>query len=178
MNRRDLQELASPVTKVRKALTKHFRRYWDKFTPGQRFWVGFALLCLITTALINNPLWRTTAEQYKEGDIARESIVSPADISVTDNDETERLREAARTTVQPIFRYESNKPDQAGQRFLSSWEKLQRQRRPCEHKRQAVEFGFEERIALDRFGRTGSRQGARLKEFQPQRDRYGSERDT
>ncbi len=126
MNRRDLKDLASPVAKVRKTLLKFFQRYWDKFSPVQRFWFGFALLALLTTALISNPFWRSPAEQYKEGDIARESIISPADISVTDVDETDRLREAARTTVQPIFRYESNKADQAVQRFLSSWEKLQR----------------------------------------------------
>lgn len=126
MNRRDLQDKASPVTKARKALTKQVGRYWEKFTPAQRFWIGFVLLSIVTTALINNPFWRSAAELYKEGDIARESIISPADISVTDSEETERLREAARTTVQPIFRYESNRADQAVQGFLSSWEKLQR----------------------------------------------------
>jgi hypothetical protein len=126
MNRRDIQELASPVTKARKALAKHLRRLWERFTPAQRFWTGFAFLSLFTTALLSNPFWRTSAEQYKEGDIARESIISPADISMTDESETNRLRDAARTTVQPIFRYESNKAEQAVQRFLSSWEKLQR----------------------------------------------------
>ncbi len=126
MNRRDLQDKASPLTKARKALTKQFGRYLEKFTPAQRFWIGFVLLSVVTTALINNPFWRSAAELYKEGDIARESIISPADIAVTDTEETERLREAARTTVQPIFRYESNRADQAVRGFLSSWEKLQR----------------------------------------------------
>ncbi len=130
MSRKNLKELASPVTRIKKFFTKNFLGYWDKFTPHQRFWVGFALLSLITTGLIYNPLWRSTGEHYKIDDVARESIVSPADISVTLDDETEQLREAARASVQPIFRYESNKSDQAVQRFLSSWERLQRHTNP------------------------------------------------
>ena len=52
--------------------------------------------------------------------------MSPADIYFTDTDETERLRKEARDGVKPIFRYESGKAEQAVQRFLSSWESLQR----------------------------------------------------
>ncbi|MEP6903667.1 MAG: HDIG domain-containing metalloprotein [Actinomycetota bacterium] len=119
-------ELASPVTKIRKTITKFFSRTFEKFTFGQKFWSGFAFLCLLTTLLINNPLWRISGEQYKEGDIARESIISPADISVTDTEQTEKLRQAAREKIPPIFRLESNKAEQSLQRFLSAWEKLQR----------------------------------------------------
>ncbi len=130
MNRKNLKELASPVTRIKKFLTKNLLGYRDKLTPRQWFWVWFGLLSLVTTALIYNPLWRSTGEHYKVDDVARESIVSPADISVTLDDETEQLREAARASVQPIFRYESNKSDQAVQRFLSSWERLQRHTNP------------------------------------------------
>ena len=50
------------------------------------------MFSVITTLLINNPLWHASAKpQYKEGDIARESIVSPADIYFTDPDEAERF---------------------------------------------------------------------------------------
>ena len=90
-------------------------------------WLGFAALCLFTTLLIQNPLWRVSGEQaYQEGDIARESIISPADVYFTDQDESERLKSAAKNAIKPIFRYESNKAEQAVQGFLSSWEKLQR----------------------------------------------------
>src|SRR6185369_12306392 len=63
---------------------------------------------------------------YKEGDIARESIIAPADIFFTDDRATASSREDARSLVKPIFRFESNNADQAVQQFLSSWEKLQR----------------------------------------------------
>jgi putative nucleotidyltransferase with HDIG domain len=121
-----LPELASPFTKARKKFTKFFSRTFENVTAVQRFWAGFAFLCILTTLLINNPLWRTSGEQYKEGDIARESIISPADITVTDEDATEARRKAAREKIPPIFRLESNKSEQAVQRFLSAWEKLQR----------------------------------------------------
>lgn len=121
-----MPELASPFTKVRKAITKFFSRTFENFTSVQKFWAGFAFLCILTTLLINNPLWRTSGEQYKEGDIARESIISPADITVTDDNATETKRNAAREKIAPIFRLESNKSQQTVQRFLSSWEKLQR----------------------------------------------------
>lgn len=117
--------MASPLTKIRKNADKYVAQLSERFSPTQKFWIGFAFLCLVTTALINNPFWRSGTEPYKEGDIVRESIISPADITVPDTDETEKLREIARDSVQPIFRYES-KADQAVQRFLSSWEKLQR----------------------------------------------------
>ncbi len=121
-----LPELASPFTKARKKISKFFSRTFENVTSIQIFWAGFAFLCILTTLLINNPLWRISGEQYKEGDIARESVISPADITVTDEEATETRRNAAREKIPPIFRLESNKSEQSVQRFLSTWEKLQR----------------------------------------------------
>jgi cyclic-di-AMP phosphodiesterase PgpH len=121
-----LPDLSSPFSKARKKFGGYVSRPFENFTKRQIFWTGFAVLCLVTTFLINNPFWRSSAEQYKEGDIARESILSPADITVTDADATEAKREEARQKVKPIFRFESNKAEQSVQRFLSSWENLQR----------------------------------------------------
>src|SRR5215213_5022176 len=121
-----LPELASPFTKVRKTVTKFFTRTFENFSSAQKFWAGFAFLCILTTLLINNPFWRASGEQYKEGDIARESIISPADITVPDVEATEARRKSAREKIPPIFRLESNKSEQSVQRFLSAWEKLQR----------------------------------------------------
>ena len=121
-----LPEMASPFTKIRQRAAKFLGRTFGNFTSVQRFWAGFAFLCILTTLLINNPLWRAAGEAYKEGDIVRESIISPADITVTDVETTESRQKAAREKIPPIFRLESNKPEQAVQRFLSAWEKLQR----------------------------------------------------
>ena len=119
--------MKSPLTRWREAAVAALLKPLVRFSDGQKFWMGFASLCLLTTLLIHNPLWHATGEQsYKEGDIARESIIAPADVFFTDSEESDRLKIAAKNTVKPVFRYESNKSDQAVQRFLSSWEKLQR----------------------------------------------------
>ncbi|MEQ1921766.1 MAG: HDIG domain-containing metalloprotein [Pyrinomonadaceae bacterium] len=122
-----IRDLKSPVTEWREWLFGLIARPFGVLSPEHQFWIGFAVLCLLTTLLIHNPLWRSAGEQpYLEGDIARESISSPADIYFADPDESERLKSEARKAVKPIFRYESNKAEQAVQGFLSSWEKLQR----------------------------------------------------
>jgi putative nucleotidyltransferase with HDIG domain len=122
-----IRDLKSPVTEWRQWLFGRISGPFRRLTDSQQFWLGFATLCLVTTLLIQNPLWRNSGEQpYQEGDIARESIIAPADITFNNADEADRLKSGAKDAVPPIFRYESNKDEQAVQGFLSSWEKLQR----------------------------------------------------
>ncbi|MBA2494871.1 MAG: HDIG domain-containing protein [Acidobacteria bacterium] len=121
-----IQDLTTPFTKLRKTVTNYVSRPFEKLSEGQKFWLGFALLCLLTTFLISNPFWRSTAEQYKEGDVARESIISPADITVTDAEATEKIRQDALESVLPIFTFESNRANEAVQSFRSAWENLAR----------------------------------------------------
>ncbi len=119
--------MKTPASRRRDKGLSFISRLWKRLTEAQQFWLAFSIFVLLTTILIHNPFWRTSgAQTYREGDIARESIIAPVDIVFTDDDETSRRREEAKKAVRPIFRYESNKPEQAIQRFLSSWEKLQR----------------------------------------------------
>jgi membrane-associated HD superfamily phosphohydrolase len=127
MSSKRLQDLATPLTKMRRNVEKYVSRVFGSVSENQKFWIGFAFLCVLTTFLINNPFWRTSsAEQYKQGDIARESIISPADISVLDGEETEKIKLSARESVQPIFTFESKRGEEAVQSFRSAWENLQR----------------------------------------------------
>src|SRR5437879_3039093 len=122
-----IRDLSSPVTEWRRWLFGIVGKPFSRMTHDQRFWFGFVVLCLVTTLLVSNPWWRpTAAPTYQEGDIAREAIISPADISFADPEEAERLKVQAKESVRPIFRYESNRSEQAVQAFVSSWEKLQR----------------------------------------------------
>ncbi len=121
-----IQDLATPLTKFRKTAISYVSRPFEKMTGSQKFWIGFALLCILTTFLINNPFWRSTAEQYKEGDVSRQSIISPADITVTDTDATEKIKKDALDSIFPIFTYEPNRADEAVQSFRSAWENLAR----------------------------------------------------
>jgi putative nucleotidyltransferase with HDIG domain len=122
-----IRDLQSPLTEWRKWLFEMVARPFAPLSDDQKFWLGFATLCIVTTLLIHNPIWNFTPQPvYKEGDIARESIIAPADIYLTDQAASERLKAEAREAIKPIFRYESNKAEQSVQGFLSSWEKLQR----------------------------------------------------
>ncbi len=121
-----LQDLETSFSKMRKKVVKRLSQPFANLSENQKFWIGFALLCLITTFLINNPFLRSKVEQYKEGDIAHESVISPADISVTDKAETEKNIQATRESVRPIFRFESNRSEESVQNFRSAWENLQR----------------------------------------------------
>lgn len=122
-----VQDLTSPTQRWR-------RRVWDaltgpfwKLSETTRFWIGFAALSILTTLLINNPLWRTSGEYtYKEGDIARESIISPADIYFVDEAETERIRQTSRESVPPLFAFEPKRSDEAVQSFRAAWESMER----------------------------------------------------
>lgn len=123
--------MQSPFLRWRRKAWGAIKGPLEKVSPGQRFWIGFAFLCLFTTVLIQNPIWQTAGENfYKEGDIAREAIISPADIYYFDDVATERDRETARAAIRPIFSFEPKRADEAVQNFRSAWEKLLRTSEP------------------------------------------------
>ncbi len=113
---------------VRNAALRPYRA----LSPGQRFWGGFALLCLLTTVVIENPLSQAFSEPtYKAGDVARETIISPADIQFVDEEQTEFLRRAARDTIKPIFSVDSKRADEAVQNFRIAWDAFERRTVPA-----------------------------------------------
>ena len=127
-----IEELKSPMTRWRGRLRNIGTRFLDLFSSRQLFWIGFALLSIITTLLLFNPIWRTSVElEYKEGEIAREAIISPADIHFVDEAETERIRIGARDTIDPIFNYEPKRAEEAVQTFRTAWEDAERKSKPA-----------------------------------------------
>ncbi len=128
-------QLKSPATRASDKLVATIKRPFAMLSDNQFFWFGFALICLTTALLIHNPFWDSrTASTYQVGDIARESIISPADIYADDSASAEKLRAQARDSVRPIFRYESNRSDTVTQSFVSAWELLQRSDNKLESK--------------------------------------------
>ncbi len=122
-----IQDLKTPGQKFQQQLWQYLKVPGDKFSSDQKFWIGFGLLCLLTTLLIHNPLWSGAADvEYKEGDIARETIISPADIFFVDEVATEQLRASAADVVRPTLSYEPQRAEEAVQGFRSAWESLQR----------------------------------------------------
>ena len=118
-----------PLTKARNAVWRFLKRRLGVFSPATRTYIIFFSLVLATTILIVNPYTYSGGENYKEGDVVRETVVSPADIIETDESETSKWRRAAAETVKPIFRFDSNRAEQAARSFRSAWEDLQKQQR-------------------------------------------------
>ena len=119
--------MQSPFQRWRRKIWGSIKGPLEKVSPGQRFAIGFALLVIFTTLLIQTPVWQTAGENvYREGDIAREDIISPADIHYVDEAATERERETAKAAIRPIFSFDSRRSDEAVQNFRSAWDKLQR----------------------------------------------------
>ena len=129
MSKKRLPDLAPPFVKYRNAASKYLKRPLALLSPKARLAIGFGLLVLLTTLLIVNPYTRNVGEIYREGDIVRQTIVSPADIIETDQSEMQKWREAAAESVKPIFVFESNRAEQAVLSFRSAWDELRRQSR-------------------------------------------------
>lgn len=122
-----MEDLRSPAGRYLTKAAEAIRGPFLKLTSAQRFWIGFAILALSTTFLIENPFSRSIGGSgYKAGDVARETILSPADIYFVDEAETERIRQVARDAERPIFVYEPRRAEEAVQSFRSAWEDLQR----------------------------------------------------
>src|SRR5687767_14206408 len=122
-----IQDLTPSPTRWRKAIWGFVSRPFAGRSNRQKFWAGFAFLSIVTTLLLDNPFWGESQNTgYKVGEIARERIVTAADIYFVDEDETNSIRETMRKSVRPIFSSEPNRADEAIQSFRTAWESLER----------------------------------------------------
>jgi putative nucleotidyltransferase with HDIG domain len=122
-----IEDLKSPMTRWRGRIKSVASAALNRFSSRQLFWLGFAFLTIVTTLLIFIPTWNSGNEYiYKEGDIAREAIIAPADIHFVDEAETGRIRASAKETVDPIFNFEPRRAEEAVQTFRTAWEDAER----------------------------------------------------
>jgi putative nucleotidyltransferase with HDIG domain len=126
MSSKRLPDLTPPFSKARNQILRYATRPFKALSVKQRFWLGFAVLVLLTTLLIDNPFNRNQGESYRVGDVVRETIVSPADITAINDQQTDFLRQSARDLVKPIFTYEANRAEQAVSNFRTAWEGMGR----------------------------------------------------
>ena len=117
---------ATALEKIRDKALDLLLYPYKKLSRDQRFWIGFVFISIVTSLLIVNPFSHLTASEYELGDIARQSIISPADIIVEDKEETKQLKKLAGETIKPIFNYQTSGGEVAAQNFRSDWEKLMR----------------------------------------------------
>ena len=122
-----IEDLKSPMTRWRGRIKTIASAVLNRFSSRQLFWLGFAFISIVTTLLIFIPTWNSgNAYIYKEGDIARETIIAPADIHFVDEAETERFRASAKETVDPRFNFEPRRAEEAVQTFRTAWEDAER----------------------------------------------------
>jgi len=114
----------TPLTRVRDTLVKHLVRPFDVFSPTVRFLLGFAFLVVVTTSLLFTNSSSAIYADYKDGEVIKATVVSPADISIVDMTETDSLRDQARKAAKPVFRRDSSRGESSAQSFQASWEKL------------------------------------------------------
>ena len=114
----------TPLTRVRDIVVRYVVRPLDIFSPTVRLMIGCAVLVLVTTLLLFTNYSSGLSANFKEGEVVRATIVSPADITTVDLAQTERRRTAARDATRPIFKFDSTRGESSAQSFRAAWEKL------------------------------------------------------
>src|SRR6266852_5849973 len=117
----------TPLTRVRDALARYVVRPLDVFSRTVRLIIGFSVLVVITTLLLFTNYSSNLAVNYKEGEVVKATVVSPADITTVDLAETERRRAAGREATRPIFVFDSTRGESSAQSFRAAWEEFQQE---------------------------------------------------
>jgi hypothetical protein len=119
--------LISPVTRAQNAAISFLTRPFKWFSPQKRLLIIFALFVIVTTLLLANPLSRVSLDNYKVGEVARETIYAPADIAGVDTTETERRRLEAIQSVRPVFTHDPARAERAVESFRTAWADLKKE---------------------------------------------------
>lgn len=119
--------LTTPLSQARDKLVRRLIRPFDIFQPQTRLYVGFGLLVLTTVLLLATRFPSGFVENYNEGDVVLQTVVSPADITTVDTTDTERRRAAARETTRAVFNYDSTRSENSAQSFTAAWNELRDQ---------------------------------------------------
>ena len=117
----------TPVSQARDKLVAYAIRPLMVFQPRTRFLIGCSVLVILTTFLLLTTRSSSFNENYKVGDVLGRSIVVPADLTVLDQAETERRRDAARESTRPVFNFDSSRAETSVQSFRSAWDDLEKQ---------------------------------------------------
>lgn len=88
----------SPFTQAREIFVRFAVRPFDVLSLTMRFFIGFALLTILTTLLLASHHMRAPDEKYKEGEVVRRTIVSPADIDDISAPEIEQSKASTTST--------------------------------------------------------------------------------
>ena len=117
----------TPFSRARDILVQYVVRPLEVFQPRTRFLIGFAFLVAVTAPLLVSNYSVGSAEDYREGDVIRGSVVARADLTAIDISETERRRNAAREATRPVFNFDSTRGESSARSFRAAWDDLKEQ---------------------------------------------------
>lgn len=117
----------TPFSRARDAIINILVRPLNRLQPRTLFLAGFAFLVVVTVPLLLGNFSSGSAQEYKEGEVVRESVISRTDSTGIDIAETERRRNAARDATRPVFNFDSTRGATSARSFRSAWEDLREQ---------------------------------------------------
>lgn len=117
----------TPYSRARDVALQYLLRPLKVFEPRTRFLIAFGFLVAVTTLLLISNYSSGAAEDYREGDVVRGSVVARADISGIDLAETDRRRNEARRATRPVFNFDSTRGESSARSFRAAWEDLKNQ---------------------------------------------------
>ncbi|MEO6391992.1 MAG: HDIG domain-containing metalloprotein [Pyrinomonadaceae bacterium] len=114
-------DLVSPTERLRLGLLRRVSQFFERIPIKVRFAGLFLLFVFAATALLDMNLTRVATAEYREGDIARRTVVAPDDFTAPDVIETDRKRRAARTATPPIFIFDESVVESSIQDLRTQW---------------------------------------------------------
>ena len=117
----------TPFGRARDAIIRVLLKPLNLLQPRTLFFIGFGLLIVLTVPLLLGSFSSGSAQEYKEGDIVRESVVARTESTGIDIAETERRRNAARDATRPVFNFDSTRGATSARSFRAAWEDLRQQ---------------------------------------------------
>src|SRR5687767_12045490 len=117
----------TPFSRARDAIIRVLLKPLNLLQPRTLFLIGFALLVVLTVPLLLGTFSSGSDQEYKEGDVVRESVVARTDSTGIDIAETERRRNAARDATRPVFNFDSTRGATSARSFRAAWEDLRQQ---------------------------------------------------
>ena len=117
----------TPFSRARDAVIQVLLKPLNVLQPRTLFLIGFGLLVVLTVPLLLGSFSSGSAQEYKEGDVVRESVVARTDSTGIDIAETERRRNAAREATRPVFNFDSTRGATSARSFRAAWEDLRKQ---------------------------------------------------
>lgn len=120
-------KFTTPFSRTRELVAHYLVRPFKLFEPRTRLIIGFAVLVILTVALLISNYSSGIAHDYEEGDVVRGNVVARSDVSGFDIAETEKRRNTAREATRPVFNFDSTRGDSSARSFRAAWEGLKTQ---------------------------------------------------